>query len=253
MRILFIGDVYMEQGRKALERYYQQVKDQYKPQFVILNGENIANGNGVTEEIYKYLMTLGVNVITLGNHAFSRKDAASVLEYPNIIRPANYGKGAKGKEYITLNFNGKTITVINLLGRVFMGDQIDNPFAKMDEILSQIQSDYIVVDFHAEATSEKTAMALYLDGRVDAMVGTHTHVPTADAQILPNGLLYITDVGMTGVRFGVIGGSKEQAIRKFLTGVPERTVPETNGPLQFNAVMLDLANKKIEKITIFES
>lgn len=176
-----------------------------------------------------------------------------MLEYPNIIRPANYGKGAKGKEYITLNFNGKTITVINLLGRVFMGDQIDNPFAKMDEILNQIQSDYIVVDFHAEATSEKTAMALYLDGRVDAMVGTHTHVPTADAQILPNGLLYITDVGMTGVRFGVIGGSKEQAIRKFLTGVPERTIPETNGPLQFNAVMLDLANKKIEKITIFES
>jgi hypothetical protein len=253
MRILFIGDVYMEQGRIAFEKYFPQVKDQYKPQFVILNGENIANGNGVSEEIYKYLMTMGINVITLGNHAFSRKDAATVLEYPNITRPANYGKGAKGKEYVTMNFNGKTITVINLLGRVFMGDQIDNPFTKMDELLSKIQSDYIIVDFHAEATSEKTAMATYLDGRIDALLGTHTHVPTADACIMPKGMMYITDVGMTGVRFGVIGGSSEQAIRKFLTGVPERTVPETKGPLQFNAVFLDLANRKIEKITIFES
>jgi hypothetical protein len=252
MRILFIGDVYMEPGRLALEKYYARVKDNYKPQFIILNGENIANGNGVSEAIYKDLMTIGVNVITLGNHAFSRKDASSVLMYPNIIRPANYGKGAIGKEYVTLNFNGKTITVINLLGRVFMGDQIDNPFSKMDELLSKITSDYIIVDFHAEATSEKTAMAHYLDGRVDALIGTHTHVPTADACILPKGTMYITDVGMTGVRFGVIGGSTEQAVRKFLTGVPERTVPETQGPLQFNAVFLDLANKKIEKITLYE-
>lgn len=252
MRLLFIGDVYMEQGQKALQTYFYRVKDQYKPQFIILNGENIANGNGVSESIYKELMTMGIHVITLGNHAYSRKDAATVLSFPNIIRPANYGDGAKGKGYVTMNFNGKSITVINLLGRVFMGDQTDNPFTKMDAILKEINSDYIVVDFHAEATSEKTAMAAYLDGRVDALIGTHTHVPTADACVLPKGTLYLTDVGMTGVRFGVIGGQSQQAIRKFLTGVPERVVPETEGPLQFNAVYLDLAQKKIEKITLYE-
>jgi 2',3'-cyclic-nucleotide 2'-phosphodiesterase len=252
MRILFIGDVYMEPGRLALAKFYNRVKDDYKPQFVILNGENIANGNGVSEAIYKDLMSMGVNVITLGNHAFSRKDAKEVLDLPNIIRPANYGKGTHGKEYITLNYNGKTINVVNLLGRVFMGDQIDNPFIKMDEILGKVNSDYVVVDFHAEATSEKTAMANYLDGRINALIGTHTHVPTADACIMPKGMMYLTDVGMTGVRFGVIGGSSEQAIRKFITGVPERVVPETSGPLQFNAVFMDLANKKIEKITIYE-
>ncbi len=252
MRILFIGDVYMDKGQEALNKYFYKVKEDYKPQFIILNGENIANGNGVSEAIYKELMTMGVNVITLGNHAFSRKDASEVLALPNIIRPANYGPGTKGKDYLTLNFNGKTITVINLLGRVFMGDQIDNPFLKMDELLTKIKSDYIIVDFHAEATSEKTAMACYLDGRVSALIGTHTHVPTSDASVLPKGTLYLTDVGMTGVRYGVIGGSAEQAIRKFITGVPERTVPEAKGPLQFNAVFLDLQAKKIEKITIYE-
>lgn len=252
MKILFIGDVYMEQGRKALKKYFDQVKADFKPQIVILNAENIANGNGISPDIHKELMTMGIQVLTLGNHAYTRKDAPEVLELPNIVRPANYGPGAKGREYVTIQFNDQKLTVINLLGRVFMRDQIDNPFTKMDELLSRIQSDYILVDFHAEATSEKYAMANYLDGRVDALVGTHTHVPTADACVFPKGLLYVTDVGMTGVKYGIIGGEIRQGIRKFLTGVPERVNPEPAGPLQFNAVFLDLDAKRIQSVNIFE-
>jgi len=252
MRILFVGDVYMAPGRKAFAQYFEQVKNAYKPQFVICNGENIADGNGITADIYKDLMASGVHVITLGNHAYTRRDAAEVLKLPNIIRPANYGAGAAGRESITIDFNGKKITVINLLGRVFMRDQIDNPFTKIDTILATLKSDYVIVDFHAEATSEKICMGLYLDGRVDAVIGTHTHVPTADAVKLPKGTLYVTDVGMTGVRYGVIGGLATQGIRKFLTGVPETVVPEPSGPLQFNAVFLDLVQKKIEVIRIAE-
>jgi 2',3'-cyclic-nucleotide 2'-phosphodiesterase len=252
MRVLFIGDVYMEQGRLAFQNYFERVKRQTKPQFIIVNGENIANGNGITEPIYKDLMSQGVNVVTLGNHAYTKKDSLDLLETANICRPANYGKGAKGKEYVTLSYNGKKVTVINLLGRVFMRDQIDNPFTKIDELLSQLDSDYYIVDFHAEATSEKYAMANYLDGRVNALVGTHTHVPSADTIVFPKGMLYVTDVGMTGVKYGIIGGEIKQGIRKFLTGVPETVVPEKSGPLQFNAVLLDLEQKKIERITIYE-
>ncbi len=252
MRILFIGDVYMEPGQAALKKYFDQVKSTYKPNFVILNGENIANGNGLSEAIYKELMSLGINVITLGNHAFTRKDTLGLIESGNVVRPANYGPGTKGKEYITVLFNGQKITVINLLGRVFMRDQIDNPFTKIDELLAKIESDVIIVDFHAEATSEKYAMANYLDGRVDALVGTHTHVPTADNIVFPKGLLYITDIGMTGVKYGIIGGEIRQGIRKFLSGVPERVNPELAGPMQFNAVLLDLDKHKIERINLFE-
>ncbi len=252
MRVLFIGDVYMEMGRLAFQNYFERVKRQTKPQFIIVNGENIANGNGITEPIYKELMSQGVNVVTLGNHAYTKKDALDLLETGNICRPANYGKGAKGKEYVTLSYNGKKVTVINLLGRVFMRDQIDSPFTKIDELLAQLDSDYVIVDFHAEATSEKYAMANYLDGRVNALVGTHTHVPTADTIVFPKGLLYVTDVGMTGVKYGIIGGEIKQGIRKFLTGVPETVVPEKSGPLQFNAVLLDLEQKKIERISIYE-
>jgi len=238
----------MERGREAFDSFFQAVKQEYKPQFIIVNGENVANGNGLTEAIYKDYMARGVNVFTLGNHAFSRKDALEVLDLDYVIRPANYGPGTLGKGYVTYKFNDITITVINLLGRVFMHDVIDSPFTKIDEILATVKSDYYIVDFHAEATSEKYAMANYLDGRVDALIGTHTHVTTADEAVFPKGMLYISDVGMTGVRFSIIGGEIKQGIRKFVTGVSERTYPEKEGPLQFNAVFLDLDQKKIERI-----
>jgi len=142
--------------------------------------------------------------------------------------------------------------VINLLGRIFMRDPIDNPFTKADEILKKVKADYIIVDFHAEATSEKYALAHYLDGRVDAIIGTHTHVPTADNMVLPKGTLYQSDVGMTGAKNSIIGGEIRQGIRKFISGVPERVKPEENSGLQFNATMLDLDNKTIERINIYE-
>lgn len=252
MKVLFIGDVYMEKGRLAFDKYFDQVKRDYKPHIIIVNGENISDTNGLSEEIYKDYLKRGVNIFTLGNHAFSRRDYPEVLQYKYVARPANYGKGTPGNEYVIYNWNGKTIAVINLLGRIFMRDPIDNPFTKMDELLEKINADYIFVDFHAEATSEKIALAHYLDGRVDAVIGTHTHVPTADDMVLPKGTLYQSDVGMSGVKYGIIGGEVNQGIRKFISGVPERVRPEKNGLLQFNAVFLDLDNKKIQRINIKE-
>lgn len=252
MKVLFIGDIYMAQGRKAFDKYFATVKQSFKPQLVIVNGENIADGNGLTEAIYKDYLKRGVNVFTLGNHAFTRKDHPTVLALPYVARPANYGPGTLGNEYVIYQYNQQRVAVINLLGRIFMRDPIDNPFTKMDALLSVIKADYIIVDFHAEATSEKLALAHYLDGRVDAIVGTHTHVPTADDMRLPKGTLYITDVGMTGVRHGVIGGELRQGIRKFVSGVPERVLPALDGKLQFNAVMLDLSQKTIQRINIKE-
>ncbi|MCK4552345.1 MAG: YmdB family metallophosphoesterase [Tenericutes bacterium] len=252
MRVLFIGDIYMELGRKAFDIYFDQVKRDYKPQFIVVNGENISDTNGLTEKIYKDYLKRGVNVFTLGNHAFSRRDYPEVLDLQYVVRPANYGPTTAGKEYVEYNFNGKKLVVINLLGRIFMRDPIDNPFTKMDILLKKIKADYIIVDFHAEATSEKIALAHYLDGRVDAVLGTHTHVTTADNMVLPKGTLYITDVGMTGAVHGIIGGELKQGLRKFVSGVPERIKPELSGPLQFNAVFLDLDNKVIKRINIRE-
>ncbi|MDD4184793.1 MAG: TIGR00282 family metallophosphoesterase [Candidatus Izemoplasmatales bacterium] len=250
MKILFVGDVYMDRGREAFAKYYPQVKETYKPHITIVNGENITNGNGLSDAIYKEYMMKGVHLFTLGNHAFSRKDALQVLAYDNVVRPANYGPGTIGKGFATIRFNDQRLTVINLLGRVFMRDPIDNPFTRMDELLKEIESDYILVDFHAEATSEKYALANYLDGRVDALIGTHTHVQTADECKFPKGMLYISDVGMSGVRFSIIGGEIKQGIRKFVTGVPERIYPEKEGPLQFNAVLIDLDKRTIQRIDL---
>lgn len=252
MKVLFIGDIYMAEGRKAFDRYYDQVKQDQKPQLVIVNGENIADGNGLSETIYKDYLKRGVNIFTLGNHTFTRKDYPDVLALPYVARPANYGPGTPGNDYVLYKYNDKTVAVINLLGRIFMRDPIDNPLTKADQLLATIKADYIIVDFHAEATSEKLALAHHLDGRVDAIVGTHTHVPTADEMRLPGGTLYITDVGMTGVKYGIIGGEVAQGIRKFIRGVPERVKPETSGLLQFNAVIMDLDQKTIQRINIRE-
>ena len=252
MKILFVGDVFMDRGREAFSKFFPQVKTEYRPHLTIVNGENITAGNGLSDAIYKEYMAKGVSAFTLGNHAFSRKDAPVVLQYENVVRPANYGPGTLGKGYATIRFNDRKVTVVNLLGRIFMRDPIDNPFTVMDKLLDEIESDHIIVDFHAEATSEKYALANYLDGRVDALIGTHTHVQTADEARFPKGMLYITDVGMSGVRFSIIGGEIKQGIRKFVSGVPERVYPEKEGPLQFNAVLLDLDLREITRISLKE-
>ena len=252
MRVLFIGDIFGTLGQEALYKYLPKMKSEYKPHLIFVNGENIDRGFGINEKIYKELMKQGVNLITMGNHTFRNKQLFDFIEDSNIIRPANYDKSVPGVGYKTIQFNGEKVTVINLMGRIFMGDPLDNPFKIANEIINDLDSDYIFIDFHAEATSEKIALTHYLDGRVTAVVGTHTHVPTADAMVFPKGTMYITDIGMTGAKYGILGANKDIQVNKFLTGLPSRVIEEKTGPLQFNAVLIDTMTKKIKSINIYE-
>lgn len=252
MKVLFVGDVFGTLGQEALRKYLPKIKQEYKPHLIFVNGENIDHGFGINEEIYKELMTLGVSLITMGNHTFRNRKLFDFIEDSNIIRPANYDHSVPGHGYKTIQFNGQKVTVISLMGRIFMGDPLDNPFKIIDEILPSLDSDEIFIDFHGEATSEKIAFALYVDGRVTAVVGTHTHVPTADAMVLPKGTMYITDLGMTGAKYGVLGANKDLQIEKFITGLRGRVVEETEGPLQMNAVLIDTTLHTIQSINIYE-
>lgn len=252
MKVLFIGDVFGTMGQKALNKYLPSLKQELKPHLIFLNGENIDRGFGISEEIYKDLMKLGIRIVTMGNHTFGNKTLVDFIDDSNIIRPANYDQRVPGNGYKTINFNGQTVTVINLMGRIFMGDPLDNPFKVIDLILDEIDSDYIFVDFHAEATSEKIAFAHYVDGRVTAVVGTHTHVPTADTMVFPKGTMYITDIGMTGAKYGILGASVPVQVEKFITGMRGRIVEEKDGPLQLNAVIMDTDLNTIKGINIYE-
>jgi metallophosphoesterase (TIGR00282 family) len=252
MRVLFIGDIFGTLGQEALYKYLPKMKSEYKPHLIFVNGENIDKGFGINEKIYKELMKQGVNLITMGNHTFRNKQLFDFIEDSNIIRPANYDESVPGVGFKTIQFNGEKVTVINLMGRVFMGDPLDNPFKIANEIINNLESDYIFIDFHAEATSEKIALTHYLDGRVTAVVGTHTHVPTADAMVFPKGTMYITDIGMTGAKYGILGANKDIQVNKFITGLTSRVIEEKTGPLQFNAVLIDTMTKKIKSINIYE-
>lgn len=252
MKVLFIGDVFGTLGQKAIDKYLPRLKQEYKPHLIFMNAENIDRGKGISEKIYKNLMKMGVSLISMGNHTFSNRELFDFIDGSNVLRPANYDESVPGVGYKTVNFNGKKVTLINLMGRIFMGDPLDNPFKVADEILEHLDSDYIFVDFHGEATSEKIAFTHYVDGRVDAVVGTHTHVPTADTMVFPKGTMYITDIGMTGAKYGVLGASSDIQVDKFITGLRGRIVEEKNGPLQLNAVIIDTDLKKIKGINIYE-
>jgi 2',3'-cyclic-nucleotide 2'-phosphodiesterase len=229
--ILFLGDIVGHQGRKAMQMFLPRLVQKYSPAIVIANGENAAGGVGITEEIGRELF-LQVDVLTSGNHIWDKKEALPYLERePRLIRPANYPAGNPGRgSYIYQEGAGIKIAVLNLQGRVFM-EAIDCPFRRADVELDALRREtpVIIVDFHAEATSEKQALGWYLDGRVSAVIGTHTHVPTADEKILPGGTAYITDAGMAGGYRSVIGIRKEQALQKFLTGRPQRFEPSKEG------------------------
>lgn len=252
MKFLIFGDVYGTRGLEALHKYLPSLKQEHKPNMIFINGENIDRGFGITQKIYKEVMTLGIQVITMGNHTFRKKDLMDYIDGSNIIRPANYPQGVPGQGYITKKYNDKTVTVINLMGRIFMGDAMNNPYDEVDRILKDIDSDYIFVDFHAEATSEKLTMAHYLDGRVTAVTGTHTHVATSDALRLPKGTLYITDIGMTGPLFGILGADKDLILHKALTGLPARIEESLAKQLQVNCVVIDTDKNTINQINIFE-
>ncbi|NLM44679.1 MAG: TIGR00282 family metallophosphoesterase [Clostridiales bacterium] len=241
MTILFIGDIFGRTGRRLLKDNLKKIIEKYKIDFTIANGENSAGGIGITKEIYTELISYGIDVITLGNHAWAQKQIFDFIDDANrLVRPANYPYGTPGKPYVIIESKGKKIAVINLCGRVFM-DCLECPFKTADKILNEIEkkADIIILDFHAEATSEKVAMGWYLDGRVSAVLGTHTHVQTADERVLPKGTGYITDVGMTGPINSVLGVKKDIIIKKFLTSLPSKfEAAEDSG--QINGVILGI-------------
>lgn len=222
MNVLCIGDVVGDAGSDFLRKELYKLKKYYNIDMVIVNGENSARQNGISENSANSIFTSGADVITTGNHVFKRRDVYDYLDSePYIVRPANYPESSPGRGWCFVdNLRGK-VCVINIMGTVFM-ENLDNPFRKIDSILSQIDSKIIIVDFHGEATSEKIAFASYIDGRVSAVVGTHTHVQTADERILPNGTAFITDLGMTGVKNSSLGVNLDQVINKFVTCMPTR-------------------------------
>jgi metallophosphoesterase (TIGR00282 family) len=223
MQLLFIGDVVGGTGRRALEAVLPKLRKQYEPDFVVVNGENSAGGLGINERIARGWLDGGeIDAITLGNHAYKQRDVYDYLDREQrIVRPANYPKGNPGRGSTVVTNDAGRLAVVNLSGTVFL-DAARSPFSEVDAQLSELRgkADWTLVDFHAEATSEKVAMGWYLDGRVTACVGTHTHVPTADARVLPGGTAYISDVGMTGPRGGVIGVKREQVLKRFTTMMP---------------------------------
>ncbi|MDD3191499.1 MAG: TIGR00282 family metallophosphoesterase [Bacilli bacterium] len=258
MEILIVGDVFSKLGRASFERHVNQIKQERKINFIIVNGENISHGRGINDKHFKWLLEMGVNVVTLGNHSYQNDKVFTFIdESQNIIRPYNYPEGSRGKGYTTINYNGKKITVFQMIGTVFMEEGNASPFEKTEEILKTIPSDCYICDFHGEATSEKIAFGHYFDGRVQIIFGTHTHVPTNDARILPNHSAYITDVGMTGPLDGVIGMQKDIVLDRFVNKGTKRFAPQDTGRTQFNAIIVELNEKtcvpvKIETIHIIE-
>lgn len=239
MNILFIGDVVSQPGCNMLRSSLPGLKKEYQLDLVIANGENSAVGNGILPKSADFLFDSGVDVITLGNHAFKRKEIYDYLEEnPSIIRPANYPAGAYGKGFTVVDMGRHSVAVINLSGQVFMEPNGD-PFRTADEIISKISTKLIIVDFHAEATGEKGAMGYYLDGRVSAVLGTHTHVQTADEQILPQGTGFISDAGMTGPIHSILGVAPECVVHKMTTHLPTR-FEVSDSSCMLNGVLLEI-------------
>lgn len=259
MNVLFIGDIVGNVGRTAVKKVLPALRTKYNPHIIIANGENAAAGRGITASIVKELMDAGVHGITLGNHTWDNKDVFEWIDdQPNVIRPANYVPEAPGQGMAFIKAGGKELAIINLQGRTFL-PPIDCPFRKADELIEQAsrRTKNILVDFHAEVTSEKIAMGWHLDGRASMVVGTHTHVQTNDDRILPNGTAYLTDVGMVGPMDGVLGMERGAVLHRFLTQMPTRFVVD-EGDWHLHAVSVEIDDatglaKKIQKIRLTET
>lgn len=224
MKILAIGDLVGNCAIKELKIKLPKICEQENIDFVIVNGENVAEGMGITEKNFRDILEQKVNVITMGNHTWAKKDIFKFIDHPQILRPGNYSKNVPGHSYGIYESKNKKIAVMNLIGRVDMNVPSDNPFLEAQKIVDKVKEkvDIIILDFHAEATAEKIAMSYYLDGKITAMFGTHTHVQTADEKILPKGTAYITDIGMTGPKHSVIGMNIDVSLKRFETTLPER-------------------------------
>lgn len=256
MKVLAIGDLIGVAGVNKLKTEIVNIRNQEHIDFIIVNGENSAEGMGMTEKNFKEILSTNIDVITMGNHTWGKKDIFKFIDHPKLIRPANYPKGVVGKGYGIYNCQNKKIAVINLIGRVDINILSENPFIIAKEIIEKIEKrvDMIFVDFHAEATAEKIAMGHFLDGNVTAVFGTHTHVQTADEKILPKGTAYITDIGMTGPRNSVIGMDVDVSIKRFVTTLPEK-YRIAEGECIFNGVIFDVDEqtntvKNVKRINI---
>jgi len=246
-----IGDIVGRPGRKAIKDTLASIRQELRLDMIIANGENAAGGTGITGSIAEELFKNGVDVLTTGNHVWDKKEIVPYIDNePRILRPGNYPPGTPGRGYGVFDIKGVRVGVINISGRVYLSD-LDCPFRLADRYIENIsgETNVIIVDFHAEATSEKVAMGLYLDGKVSLVAGTHTHVQTADERLLPNGTAYITDLGMTGPLHSVIGVKSNLAIQKFITQMPVR-FEVADGPYQFNAIMVEVEEENGKAVNI---
>jgi len=241
LKILFIGDIMGNPGREAVKTFLKPLIKEYEVDFTIANGENAAGGKGITKEVAEELFAYGIEFLTMGNHVWDQRSIMNFIdEEPRLIRPANYPVGAPGKGYGYGRAKGKKIGILNLSGRVYL-QNLEDPFSGAIRWINEMKQEtpIIIVDFHAEATSEKMALGWFLDGKVTALLGTHTHIQTADARLLHQGTAYITDVGMTGPRDSVLGVKKEIIINRFLTQLPAK-FELASGPIQLNGVVIDV-------------
>ncbi|UQS86797.1 TIGR00282 family metallophosphoesterase [Nicoliella spurrieriana] len=247
MRLLFVGDTVGNMGVSMLQEYLPKLKRDLKPQITVVNGENAtAVGRGISQRVYKQIMSAGADVITLGNHAWNNAEILDFIDQtPNLIRPANYpGPDVPGRGYTIVNVNGKQVAIINLQGLVFM-DNLNNPFDTINAILEQVgaKTDYQFIDFHAETTSEKMAIARYLDGRVSALVGTHTHVQTSDYRVLPAGTAFMSDAGMTGPYDSILGMQTDLILKRFITQRPVQFKVAETGSGILSGCVIDLSDR----------
>lgn len=258
MKILILGEIIGRPGRTKVKEILPSLLSEHSPDFIISNGEHLAGGKGLTpEKVLEMKEEAGIDFFTTGNHVFALHEITPALEdshFP-VVRPANYPPGVPGKEYKTVKIKSKKILIVNLSGRVFVQSSLDDPFRKIDEILKKEKTPFVIVDIHAEATSEKILMSDYLDGRVSILFGTHTHIPTSDFQILPKGTFYVTDIGMIGPVNSVIGLKKEVSRDRILRQMPAKYEVAPFGPTYFNAFLVELDSRgraknfqKIEKI-----
>lgn len=252
MNIMMIGDICGRPGRYAAAQCIPLLKQEYHVDLIIANGENSAGGVGITSSVLEELLKMNIDMITTGNHIWDKKEVFNFIDQDHpLIRPANYPPGTPGKGYHILQIKDRKIGIINLAGRTFM-PPMDCPFRVADQILSEIKDicDIIIIDFHAEATSEKLALAWYLDGKVSCIAGTHTHIQTADERILPQGTAYISDLGMVGSWNSILGMDKEPVIKKFLTGLPAKFNVAADHDAIFCAIILqiDMDSNKVNHI-----
>jgi 2',3'-cyclic-nucleotide 2'-phosphodiesterase len=251
MNVLFLGDVFGKPGREILIQHLVDLRNEFNIDFCIANGENVAQGRGITRKTAKVLFENGIDAFTSGNHLWDQRDSIDFLESERrILKPVNFPLKAKGNDYLILEKNNMKLTVFSLIGQAFMGPA-NSPFEVIDKYLEEVQAETncILVDIHAEATGEKRALGFYLNGRVSAVLGTHTHIQTADEEILSEGTAYITDVGMTGPHDSVIGVKKEIILEKILSGMPVRHEISQTG-LQINAVFIEIDQKSGKAVRI---